>query len=276
MRKIKFVVLIVLVLLLCSACDGNVTRDIRHAGFSVGDEFVCKNFFPKDKEDTSYEKVKYLTSSHLINTDGKIYELSYGQKYANEENCKVADTNVSVKAIFDDKIIKGLDNKYYYLVAQNNVVSYSEVPQTDNSYRIYDLLLKEEDVIKVVTADSSTGLYYSLRSDGNVYGYTIASADRNSPPVVTSTKVIYSKTDYGSKIIDFNFAGDSLNTFIRTEEKVFRMKITNSEKCTKYADVKCEFEMVEDEVFVTYKDRIIAYNGNMLITDYNKTFTVAA
>lgn len=276
MKKIKFAVLAVLVLVCCSACNGTITREIRHAGFTMGDTFTCDNFYPKEKEDTNYEKIKYFTGSHLINSEGKIYELSLGQKFANDQNCKVSDTNIVVKAIFDDKIVKGIDNKYYYLVGSNDVSSYSVIPETDNSYLIYDLLLKADDVIKVITANSSTGLYYVLKDDGNIYGYTISKKDYNSLPTVTSTTVAYSKNDYGAKIIDFNYAGESLNTFLRTDEKIFRMKITNSEECNKYADIKCDFQMLEDEIFNTYKDVIISYNGNTLITNYKQMFTVAS
>lgn len=275
MKKMKFVVLAVLILVCCSACNGTITREIRHAGFTMGDTFTCDNFYPKEKEDTNYEKIKYFTGSHLINSEGKIYELSIGQKFANDQNCKVSDTNIVVKAIFDDKIVKGTDNKYYYLVGSNDVSSYSVIPETDNSYLIYDLLLKADDVIKVITANSSTGLYYVLKDDGNIYGYTISKKDYNSLPTVTSTTVAYSKNDYGAKIIDFNYAGESLNTFLRTDDKIFRMKITNSEECNKYADIKCNFQMLEDEIFNTYKDVIISYNGNTLITNYKQMFTVA-
>lgn len=275
MKKIKLIILTGLVLFCCTACKGTITREIRHAGFTMGDTFTCDNFFPKEKDDTNYEKIKYFTGSHLINSEGKIYELSLGQKFANDQNCKVGDTNIVVKAIFDDKIVKGTDNKYYYLVGSNNVANYTLIPETDNSYLIYDLLLKDDGVIKVVTANSSTGLYYVLKEDGNVYGYTISKKDYNSLPTVTSTNVAYSKNDYGSKIVDFNYAGDSLNTFLKTDEKIFRMKITNSEKCNKYADVKCNYKLLEDEIFNTYKDEIISYNGNILITNYNQMFNVA-
>lgn len=273
-RKKIYFILGSLVVFLCTACNGNITRDIRHAGFSVGGTFTCERFYPKDKEDNSYEKIKYFTGSHIINSEGKIYELSLGQLFANNENCKEAGTNLVVKAIFDDKVIKASDNHYYYLVASNNVQSYSVITESDNSYDIYNLLLGEEDVVKAVTANSSTGLYYVLKTDGNVYGYVISRVDHNSLPTVTSVSVIYNKNDYGSKIIDFGYAGDSLNTFIKTENKVFRMKISNNEECSKYADVNCKFQMVEDEIFSTYKDVIISYNGNTLITNYEQMFSV--
>lgn len=274
-KKIRLFTLLFFVVL-CTGCNGNITRDIRHAGFSMNGTFTCSAFFPKDKEDVNYEKILYLTDTNIINTDGKIYEISLSQPFANGENCKEANTSVQVKAIFDNSIIKGTDDKYYYLVGRNDVQSYTEVPITDNSYVIYDLLLKEADVVKAVTADNSAGIYYVLKSDGNVYSYEITKADYHTAPVITTISIIYDKTAYGSNIVDFNYAGNSLNTFIRTEDKVFRMRITNAKECGKYADISCQFSMQEDSMFVDKREKIIGFNGTTLITNYKQVFTVAS
>ncbi len=280
MKKSKYlkIVMLVFVVMFCCACNGNVTRDIRHAGFNVSTKFICDAFYPKDKEDTSYKKIRYLLGNNLISEEGDIYEVSLGTPYANKQNCKKAETTLQVKSILDNKIIKATDNKYYYLEGQTNVAPYSEIPNTDNSYAIYDLLLKDEDVVKVYTADSSSGLFYILKVDGNIYANVISSQDRNSPPMVISTQPIYNYTDYGdgtARIIDFSYAGNSLNTFIKTEDSIYRMRVTNSEQCSKYTDIPCEYSLQHDPMFEQYKDRIIAYNGGLLITDYKQVFAVA-
>ena len=273
-RVLKISFILCFVLLFCCACNGDVTRDIRHDGFAVGAEFLCPDFFPADKEDTSYKRIKYITGTHIITSEGNIYEYNLSQTYANKLNCKVADTQLVVKAVLDNKIIKATDNKYYYLVGENSVSPYTAVTSGDNSYEIYDLLLKGEDVVKASTANSNTGTYYVLKTDGNIYSYTIQKTDRNSPAAITSTSIIYNKNDYGNNIIDYNYAGDSVNTFIRTEDKVFRMRVTNSDECTKFADIQCTYAISESEAFTLWKDRIIAFNGSLLITDYKKIFTV--
>ena len=265
-KKIILFSALFLVIVLCTACNGTVTRDIRHAGFSVSNKFICDVFTDKD----SYSSVKYLTDSN-----GYIYEISLGQVYENKQNCKKANTDVLVKAIFDNKIIKGTDNKYYYLASENNVTKYSLVQETDNSYELYNFLLKEDDVVKVITADGSKGIYYVLKKDGNIYSYTVNRTNYNSPLRVVSKSIKYDETNYKSKIVDFNYVGDSSSTYIKTEDGLYRMKATNYDKCSKYADVFCTFEIVEDEVLEKYSDRIIAYNGNVLITDYGQIFNVS-
>lgn len=263
--------LLILTVILCTACDGDVTRDLRHDGFTVGNKFYCKAFI-SDKDDLSYGKIKYMTNTHIIDENGKIYEVSLSQKFANEQNCKEADTRIGVKAIFDNKIVKGMDDKYYYLEVQNDVQKYSEVPTTDNSYDIYNMLLKDKDVVKVITANSSTGLYYVLKTDGNIYTNTIVK--ENNTYQLEGVKITYDKNRFGSKIVDFNYAGNSLTTYIKTEDKVYRMKITNQKECSKYADVICKYELEEDEVIAKYKDRIVVYNGSLLITDYHQMFNI--
>lgn len=275
MKKNAIKIMIVLfIAVVCTGCNGKMTRTIRHAGFDISSKFNCSGFFPEDKEDISYNRIRYFTGTHMIDVDGKIYELSLDKTYQNKENCREANTSIIVKAILDDKIIKGMDDKYYYLVGQNDVSSYSEVPTTDNSYELYNLLLKDVDTIKVITADSSAGIYYILKTDGNVYSYTITKKDYNSPSVVTAVSTVYNRNDYDSKIVDFNYAGNSLSTFIKTEAKVYRMRITNNDECSKYADIECKYKIEEDTMFQEYQDRIITYNGNILITDYNQMFTV--
>jgi len=273
--KISFLSLIVI--LCCCGCNGNITRDIRHAGFSMDSKFECSAIYPKDKEDTSYEKIKYYTGSHIITKTGKIYEVSAGQPYANNENCKEADTSIREQANLDFNVIKADDNKYYYLFGQSEVAAYSEISKENKDYQLYDLLLKDADVVKVLTVDSNSGTYYSLKSDGNVYKIVITRADTNSPLTIASVEIVFDKNEYGgSKIIDFSYTGEeSVYTFIRTENKLYRVKVLNGEDCSKYVDVKCKFKMEEDPIFNTYKDNIIAFNGNFLLTNYKQSFTIA-
>ena len=273
MKKIlKYSIFMVIVLLFCSSCDGDVTRDLRHAGFTVGDgKFVCDAFF---NSNNLSERIRYITSYQIITEEGRIYDISLGQVYSNKANCKVADVSFHVKSIFDNKVIRADDGGIYTLVADNNTKPYTLVTSADNSYALYQLLLSGMDVVKVMTADSNNGIYYVLKTDGNVYGYTVSQNDRSEPPSIGGTSIVYSKEDYGGEIIDFNFAGDSPTTFVRTTSKVYRLSATNSKECSQYADVKCNYEMIEEPVFEKRKSSILAYNGSIILTDYQKIFTL--
>lgn len=274
--KFKLVVLSLIVLFCCSGCNGNITREIRHAGFSLdNNEFLCDPLMPDDDEDLSYAKTRYLTENLMITEDGKVYEVSLGQRYSSDQNCRKADTKIEVEIIMDNNIVKSSDGKYYYLNESNDREAYSEVLTTDKEYSLYKILFSDATNVKVITVDSNVGSYYVLKNDGNVYNYVITRVDNQSDYSISKSDVVFNKNDYDSKIVDFNYAGDSLDTFIRTENKVYRMKHTNHEECQKYADVECKYEMKEDSIFELYRDKILVYNGTKLITTYGKMFSVA-
>lgn len=271
-KLFKMITLGIFVLFICTACDGDITRSIRHDGFSVGNKIKCDLFFSENG--LSSHKIKFFTGSHIIDEYGKIYEVSLGQAYSSGQNCRDSGKSIIVKAIMDNNIVKGADGGYYYLNGSGQVLPYTKITESDNSYQIYNLLLQDSTVVKVMTADSSNGLYYVLKSSGDVYGVTISKADRNTPPAISSTTTVYSKVDYGAFIEDFNYAGNSAATFVKTNNSLFRLRASNAKECSKYADIPCNYTMVESEEYVNYKDRVVAYNGNTLITDYGSVFTV--
>lgn len=272
---VKILFLFVIIVLL-TGCDGNVTRDIRHAGYTLNSTtFTCSALMPKDKEDISYEKIKYYNNSYLITEDGEIYEVSIDLKYSNKENCKKAESPFLVDGIFGD-IARGKDGSIYYLTTQNNAPKYTAVPNTDNSYPLYKLLLGDKNNLKIQTTDNNTGSYLVLKSDGNIYNYIVSRTQDNKDYVVVGSSLAYSKTEFGGNILDFSHQGNTPNTFIRTDKTVYRLRATNYKECTKYADVECVYKMVEDDAFLNHREKILSFNGTTLITTYGKMFTVAS
>ena len=77
---------------------------------------------------------------------------------------------------------------------------------------------------------------------------------------------------YIAFIEDFNYAGNSSATYVKTANSLFRMKASNEKECTKYADVPCQYTMLESEEYLNYKDKVVAFNGSTLITDYRQVF----
>ncbi len=277
MKKIKNIVIMIIICFSCTSCNGTITREIRHTGFTLSNTtFLCNKLTPKDDKDTNYEKIKYLNNSFLVTETGNLYELSLGQKYSNEQNCQKAEFSLPIVSIFDDKIVKANDGNFYYVVGQSNTKAYTSVTENDNSYSIYQMILGDENVVKVITIDQNTGIYYVLKNDGNIYQYTITRQDYQSNYQLVDTKIAYDSQKYG-KIIDFNYSTNNiLNTYIKTENKIYRMKIVNTNECSKYVDVTCKYELKNDEILEKYYPNILGYNGNLLITTYGKEFTVSS
>ena len=222
--------------------------------------------------DSGYDKTRFLDTTFAITTDGTVYQLSLSQFYSNEMNCKKANFEHKINAIFDNRIGRSTEGKIYYLVTNGENSAYTEVTDNDSSYDLYKLILSDEAVIKVVTVDQNTGQYYVLKEDGNVYNYVISK--NNGIINLVSSSIVYSKSNYGSEIIDFNYAGRTPSTFIRTSDVIYKMTATNADECSKYADVKCEYEMMASDALTEHIDKILGYNGSFLITTYGKEFNV--
>jgi len=276
--KKKFCFLSLIILFLVVGCNGNITREIRHGGFSIGGDFKCSEFMPASDEDVYYTKIKYFTGSHLITEKGKLYEVSLERKFSNDSNCRVVDKDITVEGIFDNRIVRSNDGKLYTIVSDRDLAAYSEVGEAYQNYKLYKLLLGDPTNKKVVSVNSSTGEYLVLKNDGNVYEYIVTreSNQQNANYKVLGSKIIYNKNDYNGNIVDFGYAGDNLATFILNDTKLYRMRVKNNADCSKYADIACQYEMQEDPTYETYRDKIIVYNGTTLITTYGKMFTVAS
>ncbi len=271
MKKFKLLFLFIFIILLCTGCgNSEINRDLRHAGFTMSkDPFNCEALIPKS--DKEFEMIKYLGSSYAITTNGVIYELSFGQLFSNQKHCMRANTELTVEAIIGEVAFKSKDNKIYYFKATNGAAAYTEVPFSDSNYYTYRFFFDDPNIVKVQNVGNSS--YYVLKTNGTVYNYVIKK-ERNYISLV-SNNTVYTAENLGSKIVDFNYAGDqSESTFVRTEDKIFRNEALNRKDCNEYIDIQCEYAFSEDATLTKYYDRILAYNGSMLITDYLKVFRV--
>ncbi|MBR6950016.1 MAG: hypothetical protein IKH54_07525 [Bacilli bacterium] len=275
MKNIKYIVLFILVIVItgCSYKYATTTRNIRHSGFSVAsNSFKCDSIFDS-KEEIVKEPIAFYIGGYIFTETGYLYETNLGKVYSNNMNCKKPEFSTLVSAVFDLSIIKGTDNNYYYVGGSEEIPAYSQVTSNDEDYSLYDILLKENDVVKASTINSKEGIYYVLKRNGNIYEYDITK-DKNNHYSLINSYVKYDYNDYGSTIIDFNYNGSSTSTFVKTENSYYRMKVTNSEECSKYADVNCVYEMALDDKLTEEYDQILAYNGSTLITKYGKIFNV--
>ena len=57
MKKASILTTIIIMTFLLTGCNGDVTRDIRHAGFNLSTTtFTCSDLMPKKESDTNYKK----------------------------------------------------------------------------------------------------------------------------------------------------------------------------------------------------------------------------
>lgn len=117
------------------------------------------------------------------------------------------------------------------------------------------------------------GIYYVLKSDGNVYKYVIGKTAENTPEVILSIELFLDKNNYGGEILNFNYVENSSKTFVKTKDKYYKLYKVNKKKCEKYDDVECKYKIKKDKSLTENYDKIFAYNGDNLITSYKKKFT---
>lgn len=271
MKKLIYIIFCLFILVCCTGCGNSETnRDIRKAGLSISNEkFSCDILTPKADEE--YAAIKYLGDNYAISTTGVIYEISFGKMFSNNEYCRAAKTEKKVVSIIGDIVFKADDNLIYYLTSGNDRERYAEVTTEDRNYNTYKFFFNDNTILKVQQVEDST--YYVLKDDGNIYKYVLL--QNNQGVELVSSEKVYSTESYGSMILDFNYSGEnSPSTFIRTENEYYRVVITNEEKCSKYVDIACQYDFQKDDKLTKHYDKIIAFNGKKLITDYFKIFNV--
>jgi len=268
-KMIKITIFIVCLFTVCIACEGDITRALRHAGYNLSgtEKFVCDVFYGENATET----IRFLTATHAITDEGVIYEFSPGKKYSNNQNCRLANTSLRVSSIYDDTVFLANNGGIYRFNGTDGAEPYSEILSTDNDYNNYAPLFYGSTAVKYITVDSNNGIVYGLSNDGNVYGYTLYRGQNNSIEIV-GVVIVYNKLDYGD-IIDFGYAGNSPNTYVRTEDTFYHLTVTNEEECSKYADIQCNYIMTEDEILKKNKEYILGYNGSIIYTTYGKVFT---
>lgn len=276
-NKFKFIIIALFMLLLTSGCAmryAQTTRDIRHAGYSVSNaDFNCPTLFPD--EEVGYERIKYITSSYAITTDGKFYILSLGKEFQNGLNCKRPPNLESkrVKALVDGKLVLCDDNKLYAITGEKAFTEYSF---SENDFGLYRALLNDNSIVKAVSVGSQDNTYsfYALKTDGSVYSVIYGKSGNSNNTVYTKLSDVpaYNKTAYGGDIVDFNHLGAAPGTYVRTETEIYRMKAQNAEECSKYADVACKYDMELDNNLTAHMNRMLGFGGNYILTDYGKQF----
>ena len=274
--KKKYFIIILLMVIMCTGCNGTITREIRESGFSVSDSLIeCPILVNKNHDDGTYDKVRFLSDYFAISEAGNIYELSLGGLYSNDMNCRKGGKDIKVKAIYNNMVVRDNNGDFYYLFGNNDVAAYSKVEKEDQFYSLYKILLGE-DVVKSVVVNANSYNYYVLKEDGNVYNY-ILDYDRTTGvySLVKDDEIVYSKSKFNGSIIDFEYSGQTLGTYVRSEDGYYRMMCTNLKECSKYVDVACEFEMKKDEAMSKHSDRIVGFSGTTLITDYGRVFSVS-
>ena len=277
----KKLLIILLLVFICTGCNGNVTRTIRKSGFNVsGNKFKCDTIMPSKgglfSEKKTSEKISFMSGNTAISNNGNVYEFSFNGVFSNNMNCKKVMSGIKVTSVIDNEVLRDVNGKYYYLSSDNNTVLYSEVPAEDEKLGMYSLILGDGHVLKAMCVNSNINSYYVLKDDGNIYNYVIKQDDNTRRYSIVSNNTVYNYSKFKGKVLDFRDYGESAYTYFRTGNSIYRMINTNANECSKYVDVACKYELKRDDTLSEAQDKLVAFSGNMLITDYGRVFTIGS
>ena len=215
----------------------------------------------------SFENVRNTFDGNIIIIDGKLYNLSLGLKYSNEQNCK---------EISDIEITKVVNN--YYIGSDNKTYTIDEngIKEYNNNGKFPSYMMGEEILMAHSHGSSSEYKYYVLKTDGKIYDVTFSREFRFENGVGTyvynvTEEVVYKEFE-DEKIKSFDISEGNLD-FVVTDKSLYVNKVTNME-CHQYADVECVYELTKNDVmtipmenvsYINHFDRSIRYiNANTI------------
>ena len=212
-----------------------------------------------------FENVRNTFDNNIIINNGKLYNISLGLKYSNEQNCK---------EISDVEITKVVNN--YYIGSDSKVYTIDEngIKEYQNTGKIPTYMMGEEILMAHSYGTSSEYKYYVLKTDGKIYDVTFTREFHFEDGVGTYKYNVVEEKVYkefeDEKIKSFDVVDGEVD-FVFTAKGVYINKVTNME-CYQYADVECVYELskndvmkvsMEDVSYINHFDRTIRYiNSN--------------
>lgn len=212
-----------------------------------------------------FQDVRNTFDSNIIINDGKLYNISLGLKYSNEQNCKeISDINIT-------KVV----NNYYisndgkvYTIDENGIKEYH------NNGKFPSYMMGEEIVMAHSYGTSSEYKYYVLKTDGKIYDVVFDREFHFEDGVGTYRYNVKEEKVYKEfeeeKIKSFDVVEGNVD-FVITDKNLYINKVTNME-CYQYADVECIYELslndvmevpMENVSYINHFDRAMRYvNSN--------------
>ena len=219
--------------------SNSFSKKLEKKGFTESKEqFICKSINDDSKLIMTTRKYS------LIVINGEVYDINFKTPYENGENCMNRDFSTKLTSHIDN-ILVGEDNKYY--IVYDNL----SVKEEEFSYDIKDIVMKADK--------------YILKKDGNIY-------------YLEGNKMVlkYKKSDFIGEIQSISVMNsdyredEERKIIVITDDAIYYSYSENAEKCRIYADVKCNYNMKEDNFLSKYRKEILYVDDTILITKQGK------
>lgn len=286
MKKILLIILSIFLLTGCGTKEEEVVeqKELLHIseyfkdkGLSSVGTLTCSVL---DNEDIMYAN---YAINYFILENGDLYKFVYGSNkiYSNNEQCMKVNTDVKIKT-FKYNYFLGTDGVYYSITIDSNndivlepvvVSGYEEVLYNDLSV----INFKTTKVPDTYTSERGWfSAYYVLKNDG-IHSLIVLSSYDGTGKLnyeIANDEILYNKSVYGN-IKRFESTYDGGISLILSDKGLYIKQEIKTEECTKYADIKCETEMVSNELYQKYINDIKYIDGYRMIIDDNGIYTTS-
>ena len=217
-------------------------EELKDKGFSdLNEKFVC------DAIKRNSDLIMSTREYSVIAIDGEVYNISFNTKFENDQNCE--------KRGFETKITSHLDN---IVIGENG-----------KYYSVYENLLEKNDVkfnydVKDVVQKVDN---YILKKDGNIY-YQQKSNGK--------LKLKYKASSLKGKIQNMGLINsdysetDERKIIVVTNKAIYYSYSENEEKCRKYDNIECNYELKKDKFLSKYRNKILYIDDAIIITKTGK------
>jgi len=227
--------------------------------------------------------IRYMKNGIIITADNEVYAYDIEQKFSNNTNCIKFEDSVQVAMIENDKVYEMNDGKLQQVDFK--------IEEMEITRKSADFMLNKTGIIKDAgytlfmqgPKKDGNNTIYGVKGNGNViYEFEVSPfIDRSGTFARTKYQIKNEVEGYSVPkdeiILDFIYHKDDENyikDYIKTNKSFYGKRITNSEECKEYVDVKCEYEWFKDKVVSKIIDKIVYLYDEILITKdgliYNK------
>ena len=253
---------------------------------------------------------KYYNDTHegwIVNTDNSVYKFNSYNLYSNDTNCiKVDDHFSEIKQIvrdFEDGTTTYY-NEDYKKVGVRDDGTWIEDFKYMTADRIESTLKQRKSLWSYLTENGykkiqTTPETLAIKGDNTIYGILLTNFNftGSGEPESPYRFYIYNETpiltlDSDETIIDFYYTpnirmwlhgngeghynetkieNEKPNNFILTDKSYYRYKLVD-DRCLKYIDIECAYELVKDEELTKYKDDILYRDEFMMIISNGRVF----
>ena len=212
-------------------------------------------------------------------TKNKVYKLNEKQLFSNEKNCKELEIENLDSDIVDFDIGNRLETKAMKYAYEKNIKKFSHLCY-DYEGKNYGCNYGESLYKRVHDILGNITFYSDYNHLENADGIVVKDNELKIFRITYENQVEDKIKDIGFVDVKLELENDEkvlfiIDNIIKTNKAYYEVKAykTNKEKCSKYADVKCEYgyKLVKDD-FLTNNYQYIKFVSKYNLIDINNNF----